>query len=928
MAEITKMKKRSLVVNGSPVTILVEDGVTLVEVIRKQLGLTGTKVGCRLNQCGVCNVIVDGKVVRSCVLKMDKVPDGAEITTIEGIGTVEDPHPLQLAWARYGAAQCGFCTPGFIISAYALLLENPSPTRGEVREQFKKTRNACRCTGYKPIVDAVMLAAAVLRGEKTVEELEFKMPADGRVFGTDYPRPSALPKTAGTWDYGADTMLKMPDGMLQLALVQARVSHANILSIDVAEAEKMPGVVKVITHKDIKGINRINNMIYYSWDKGSGYDRPILCDEKVFQYGDVIALVAADTKAHADAAAEKVRVELEELPAYMSAPEAVAPDAMEIHPGYPNIYCEQDTVKGEEPRELFKNPDVVTVERDYYTQRVPHLVLEPDVGYAYYDEDGLLTIHSKTVNVFLTRDQIAEGLGLEAEQIRIVQNNAGATFGYKLIATLEGMLGAAVMATGRPCYLEYTMEQQITYTGKRSPFFMHLQLGANKNTGKLVGLEANFLVDHGAYSDLGGMLMTRGNQFIGNGYDIPNLRNHGAITATNHAYGAPMRGYGAPQSLFATESIIDEMAKQLGEDPFEFRMKNLYNEDSTTPFGDKPDIRPYNELMDMIRPYYQDSLARTQKNSTATKKQGVGLALAAYCVGDETCDASDAAMGLLPDGRFAMYNTWEDHGQGADIGAITLTQEALYRHGVHASPDDIVLVSNDTAKCPNSGGAAGSRSQVITGNAIYEAAEKLVDAMKKPDGTLRTYDEMVAEGIDTYYVGSFSTGQVCKPLDRYTGMCDYPHIAFMYGVFLTEVEVDVETGKVRVLKVRVAVDAGKIGNRLAVDGQYYGGIAQGIGMALSEDFEDIQKQNTLAKCGLPTIDMVPDDLELIYLETPRKHSQFGSSGCGEVVLTSPHASIINAIANASGARVRSLPAYPAKVLKALEEAEKETTSSS
>ncbi len=197
-------------------------------------------------------------------------------------------------------------------------------------------------------------------------------------------------------------------------------------------------------------------------------------------------------------------------------------------------------------------------------------------------------------------------------------------------------------------------------------------------------------------------------------------------------------------------------------------------------------------------------------------------------------------------------------------------KNALHRQGIHVKPQDIVLVSNDTAKCPNSGGAAGSRSQVITGNAIFEAAEKLANAMRKPDGSYRTYAEMQAEGIDTYYVGSFSTGQVCKPLDRYTGMCDYPHIAFMYGVFLTEVEVDVETGRVKVLKVRVAVDAGKIGNKLAVDGQYYGGIAQGIGMALSEDFEDIHSQNTLAKCGLPTIDVVPDDLELVYLETRRR----------------------------------------------------------
>lgn len=551
---------------------------------------------------------------------------------------------------------------------------------------------------------------------------------------------------------------------------------------------------------------------------------------------------------------------------------------------------------------------------------MPHLVLEPDVGYAYYDDNGLLTIHSKSVGIYMTRDQIADAIGLAPEKIRIIQNNAGATFGYKLTVTIEGLLGAAVMATKQPCYLEFDMAQQITYTCKRSPFFMHVKLGANRKTGKLVGLDSRFLIDHGAYADMADLLLTRGNQFIGSGYHIENIRNHGEITATNHAYGGAFRGYGSPQALFATESIIDEMAEQLGEDPFEFRMKNLYTEESTTPFGDKPDILPYRELMTMLRPYYTEAVARTRANSTETKKQGVGLSLAVYCVGDENCDAGDAEIELLPDGRFAVYTTWEDHGQGADIGILTTAQEALHLAGIDVPPEQIVSIANDTARCPNSGSAAGSRSQLIMGNAICDAAEKLVSAMKKPDGTLRAYDEMKAEGLAVRYLGSFSTGDYCTAVDHRTGLSVYPHIAFMYGVFVTEVEVDVTTGKTHVLRVRVAVDAGRIGNKLAVDGQYYGGIAQGIGMALSEDYEHVGTQNTLAKCGFPMIDVIPDDLELVYLETPRKHSRFGSSGCGEVVLSSPHASVINAIANACGARIRNLPASPEKVLAALEKA--------
>ena len=221
------------------------------------------------------------------------------------------------------------------------------------------------CTGYRPLVDAVMDAAKVLRGEMTLKDLAFKLPEDGRIWGSKYPRPSALAKVTGTCEYGADLGLKLPQNTLQLALVQAKVSHAKILSIDTAEAEKMPGVVKVVTHKDVKGKNRITGLITFPTNKGDGWDRPILCDEKVFQFGDAIAIVCADTYTHAKAAAEKVQVSMENLPEYMSAPAAMAEDAMEIHPGTPNVYYVQKIAKGQETAPVFDTADVV-VEDDFY----------------------------------------------------------------------------------------------------------------------------------------------------------------------------------------------------------------------------------------------------------------------------------------------------------------------------------------------------------------------------------------------------------------------------------------------------------------------------------------------------------------------------------------------------------------------------------
>ncbi|ATW25745.1 molybdopterin-dependent aldehyde oxidoreductase [Candidatus Formimonas warabiya] len=906
--------RKELIVNGKNVFVMVDPEDTLAQVLRTQLHLLGTKIGCNAGQCGVCSVLLDGKVVRSCSLKMKRVPEEANIVTIEGIGTPDHLHPLQLAFMKHGAAQCGFCSPGFIVSAKGLLDQNASPTRAEVRDWFQKHRNACRCTGYRPIVDAVMDAAQVLRGERSEEDLKFKLPPDGKIFGTDMPRPSAAAKVTGTCDYGADLGQKLPEGTLHLALVQAQVSHAKILSIDTSAAEMMPGVEAVLTYKDVKGSNRINGLVVYPWNQCNGFDRPILCDEKIYQFGDALAIVCADTIEHARAAADKVKVEVEELPAYMDALEAAAEDAMEIHPGTPNVFFEQPTVKGGETKPLLEKAAYV-VSAQYYLQRQPHLVLEPDVGFAYYDAEERLTIHSKSVALYCHADMIFEGLGIEREKLRLIQNNAGGTFGYKLSPTLEAILGVAVMSTGKPVYLEYNMYQQITYTGKRSPFFVDLTMGADKD-GKLLAMEYDFIVDHGAYSEFGDLLCTKGNQLIGAGYKIDHIRGRGRVTFTNHAFGSAFRAYGSPQSFFASESCMDELAYQAGLDPFEFRYRNLYREGDTTPTGCRSDVYTLPQLFDALRPVYYEAKERAEQESTPDIKRGVGISLGIYVVGNDSADVAEAAVELLSDGKIAVYHTWEDHGQGSDMGALASAHEALFP--LNIKPEQIKLVMNDTACCPDSGMAAGSRSQVMVGNAIADACQKLIDAMKKEDGTYRTYGEMVAEEIPAKYTGNFATGHLCTILDPKTGQFN-PYVAYMYGVFVSEVEVDIKTGKTKVLKMTAGIDIGKIANKTVVDGQVLGGLAQGIGLALSEDFEDIHRHTTLIRCGLPFIEDVPDELNIYYLETPREHSVFGCSGVGEAPLTSPHASIINAIYHACGVRIRYLPALPEKILAGLKD---------
>ncbi len=436
------MLQRSLKVNGVPTTLIVRPEDSLADVLRGQLGLTGTKIGGGQGQCGACAVILNGKLVRSCTTSMKRVPDDSSITTVEGIGTPTEPHPIQLALVAHGAAQCGFCMPGFVVSIKALLDQNPSPSRTEIRKWFQIHRNACRCNGYKVIVDSVTDAAKILRGEMPREALEFKMPQDGRIWGTSYPRPSGMAKVTGTANYGADLGLKLPPNRLMLGFVHAEVPHANIISIDTSEAEKMPGVHKVLTHKDVKGRNRIRVFTNMPSNRGDGWDRPILCDKKVFKVGDEIAIVCADTEEHARAAAEKVKVELEVLPAYMSAPAAMAGDALDIHPGVPNVYYEMVLDKGQDPAPILDSAPYV-VEGDYYLSRQPHLTIETDVALGYYDEEGRVVVQSKSISIHDHQAMIAEGVGLPMDQLRIIQNTTGATFGYKSSPTIEALIAVA-----------------------------------------------------------------------------------------------------------------------------------------------------------------------------------------------------------------------------------------------------------------------------------------------------------------------------------------------------------------------------------------------------------------------------------------------------------------------------------------------------
>ncbi|HNU72351.1 MAG TPA: molybdopterin-dependent oxidoreductase [Thermodesulfobacteriota bacterium] len=902
------MITKSLIVNGIPKTLIVDPKASLADVLRKQLLLTGVKVGCNQGQCGACNVIMNGELIRSCARTMQRVPDGASITTIEGIGTPQNLHPLQRAWIKHGGAQCGFCTPGFIVSSKALLDTNVNPSRDEVRDWFQKHRNACRCTGYKHLVDAVMDAARVQRGEANVEDLSYQLPDDGRVWGSRYPRPSAVARVTGTVDYGADQGLKLPDGALHLALVQAKVHHATILSIDTAEAESMPGVEKVLTYKDIKGDNRIRFLLVLPGNRTDGKNRPILCDTKVFHYDDPLAIVCADSEAHAKAAVEKVKVKLEKLPAYLKVEEAMAEDAIEIHPGTPNVYFVQKIAKGEETAPIFKEAAYV-VEDEFYEQRQPHLPIEPEVGFAYLNEEGKLVMHSKTCTLYGVHAAIHEGLGIEPDKLIMVQNTSGADFGCASTVTIQSLLGAACLATGKPVFLNFDYRQQQTSTGKRAPCTGTLRLAADQE-GKLLAMEEDFSTNYGPYGDQGDLTTLFGTQFMGACYNIPNIRGQGRAVTTNHAMAAAFRGMGSTPVQFFSQVLMDKLAEKIGIDPFELHYKNVYRPGSTSPTSEAPEVYSFPEMLDLVRPKYRAALEKSKKESTATLKRGVGISLGTFLCGIHGIDQAQARVGLMPDGGVTVYATWEEHGQGADVGTLGTAHEALRPLGL--PPEKIRLVMNDTSITPFSFGSLGSRSQVITGNAIRVSCEMLVEAMRKEDGTYRSYEEMIQDSIPLEYTGSWAThaGHLDENCQGHSGS------VYQYGVFMAEVEVDITTGKTKVLKMTFVADIGKINNRLVVEGQFYGSLSQAVGLALSEEFEDVVKHSTMIGAGFPYIKDVPDDMELIFVETPRI-GPFGAGGCGEIGLTSSHAAIINAIYNACGVRITKLPARPEKVLASL-----------
>lgn len=909
-----KFRKMTLNINGADRTFICDpENDTLSTVIRR-LGLTGTKVGCGVGVCGSCSVILNDKVVRSCTRKISSIDEYSTVITIEGIGTPMHLHPLQVAFMNHGAVQCGFCIPGFIVSAYQLLIENLNPTREDVRDWFQKHRNLCRCTGYKQIVDAVMMAAKVMRGECTVEDIKAPKPDDNEYYGKTMARPAALGKVCGVTDYGDDIELKMPSSTLHVVMVQPKLTHhAKILNINTEKAEKMEGVYKVITHKDVIGSNRLNMFTFLPWSLAGEPTHVLLAEDKIFNYGDIIALVAADTKEHAIEASKHVTMEYEELPAYLNYLEAAMPDAVRIHDDHPNVWSRQPLIKGKgyDTPEIFESaPNVV--EGSFYSSREPHMPIEGDTVQAYWGDDGLLTVQCKSQALYSNLGDIAEATGLPAEKIRVIANPTGGCFGWGLAGATYAIAAIACIACdNRPVAFSMTYQQFMAFSGKRSPSFCNARLACDSE-GKIQAVEFDAGIDHGAYDELGDDIISPYARFMFFPYNVPNAIGVARVATTNHSYGTAYRGYGSPQAYTTSEALMDMMAEKLGIDPFEIRFRNLSRSGDTNITSAKFPNYPMEEMMLKIKPYYDQAVNDAQKYDTPEKRRGVGIAWGSYKVTEGQADRCEVHLELREDGKIIKYDTWEDVGQGGDIGSLHCTLEALKPLGV--TPDDIVLIQNDSKYCPDSGESAASRQHYMNGKAVARAADDLMNAMRKPDGTYRTYDEMIAEGIPTKYSGMFANTEdsTVFEMDPNTGVGN-PQPEYCYALFVSEVEVDTATGKTTVIGMTCVDDVGTIGDLAALEGQAFGGMSHSIGFALKENYEDVETQTNPLTGGVPSIKEIPDKFEVIHNTTYRDSNPFGSSGASEAYQSGGHMAVINGIHNACGVRIYELPATPEKV---------------
>ena len=551
-------------VNGRQVRKRTETHLRLLDFLREELFLTGAKEGCGAGECGTCSVFVDGELIKSCLMPVGKA-DGRTIETVEGLARNGELTPVQRAFHKTGASQCGYCIPGMVMAATSALRNNPDAEIEEIKERLGG--NICRCTGYAKIFEAVELARDVINGKRS-EDAFAEEPFNDSYIGANVRRVDAPSKVTGALRYAGDMTMA---GMLHMQVLRSPVPHARIINIDTSEAEAMPGVEAVVTYRDIPGKDGFGVFVA---------DQPTLAAEKVRYVGEAIAAVAAEDLLTAREALKKIVVTYEELPAAFDVDSAMAEGAPVIHDYAKNNVIYEIPIRKGDADKGFAEADLI-FEETFQTQPIEHAYLEPEAGLAYVDHDGVVTIHSPSQNITHHRHMLSRILNLPINKVRMVMSPVGGGFGGKEDMIYQGVLALAAMKSGKPVRLVYSREESLCTTAKRHPFNVRYKIGLKKN-GRITAVQITSVADGGAYGMSSEGVIRKHAILSGGPYDIPNFRLDVRVIYTNNTPSGAFRSFGALQGEFATESALDMVAEKLNMDPIELRRTNIMRDGAIT----------------------------------------------------------------------------------------------------------------------------------------------------------------------------------------------------------------------------------------------------------------------------------------------------------------------------------------------------------
>ena len=814
----------TFMVNGKSVQTDLDQ--KMLVFLRETLGLTSVKNGCSEGACGTCMILVDGKPTKACILSTSRA-QGKSIVTVEGFSDREKA-VYGYAFVHVGAVQCGFCTPGMMISAKGLIDQNPDPSLAQVKEAIKN--NICRCTGYKKIEQAILLAAKFFREELPVPEEAFT----GAV-GENLPRVDALAKALGTAQYADDLQF---DGMLYGSALRAAHPRAILKSIDVSAAREIPGVVSIVTAADLKGKPKVGHLKKDQWVL-------VPVGGEVHFRGDPVALIAAESREALAKAKEAILVDYQVLKPVLSAQEAMAPDAPALQEGG-NLLAHEHLVRGNADEKIAQSKYVVTT--TYHTPPTDHAFLEPETAVAKPDGDGVI-VYSGDQGIYQTKKECAEATGLPIEKVRVVAMMVGGGFGGKEDMSVQHHAAILALATGRPVKVSLTRQESILCHPKRHGFDMVFTTACDEN-GYLTAMKATLVADSGAFASLGGPVLQRACTHAAGPYNYQDIEIDGKAYYTNNPPCGAFRGFGVTQSCFATECNLNLLAEKVGISPWEIRYRNAIRPGQVLPNGQIADeSTALAETLEAVKPYYD-----------AHPKAGIACAMKNSGLGVGIPDTGRCRL-VVQDGVIHIHTSAACIGQG--MGTI-VTQIVC---DVTGFPPALVCYDTpDTADCPDSGNTTASRQTLFTGEATRQAALKLMEAL---DGA--PLSQLEGREFFGEYLGVTDKMGTDKPNP-------VSHVAYGYATHLIDLD---EDG--RICKVIAAHDVGRAVNPVSVEGQIEGGVVMSLGYALTEDLP-LENGRPTVKYGTLGLFKAPQTPDVEAIIIGKNHSPLarGAKGVGEI----------------------------------------------